>query len=63
VTAIEQASTRPRQIDLRRIALLTLAAPLWLLGCLAGAVSVAAVWVCVAVRLGWLDARAFLRRR
>jgi hypothetical protein len=45
------------------MALTALAAPLWLLGCLVGAVSVAAVWVCMAVRLGWLDARAFLRRR
>lgn len=60
MTAIEQASTRT--IDFRRIALLTLAAPLWLLGCLAGAVSVAVVWMVMAVRLGWLDARATLRR-
>ena len=63
MTALEQGSTRPRQIDVRRMALTALAAPLWLLGCLVGAVSVAAVWVCMAVRLGWLDARAFLRRR
>jgi hypothetical protein len=63
MAVLEQASARTRRIDLRRYALLTLAAPLWLLGFLSGKAWLAILWLCVAVKVGWMDARAASRRQ
>jgi hypothetical protein len=61
--AIEQAAPNSRRLDLHRYALLTLAAPLWLLGFLSGKAWLAILWLGVAVKVGWMDARAASRRQ
>ena len=63
MAALEPVSTHARQLQLTRILLTALAAPLWLLGWLVAKVSLAALWVMAAVRLGWSDGRATSRRR
>ena len=63
MAVLEQAEPRTRRIDVHRIILTGLAAPLWLLGFLSGKAWLAILWLCVAVRVGWMDARAASRRQ
>jgi hypothetical protein len=63
VAVVERVSTESRQLEIRRILLTALAAPLWLLGFLSGKAWLAILWLCVAVKVGWMDARAASRRR
>ena len=61
MTVLEQPRTR--QIRPWRGVLIALAGVLWLVGWLVGKVSLVVVWAFVAVKVGWLDARATPRRR
>jgi hypothetical protein len=63
MAVVERTETQTRQLEVRRILLTTLAAPLWLLGFLSGKAWLAILWLCVAVRVGWMDARAASRRQ
>jgi hypothetical protein len=57
VAVLEQTHTANRQLQVGRIVLTVLAAPLWLLGWLAGTVALAILWMCAAIKLGWTDSR------